>query len=133
MAVNLDATLTRARTRMKLRMTDACLVERQDGTVYDPDTATEIPNWVTVYTGVCEFVQRGEQATVREAAGRDVSTLPGILRLPHDATGVADGHRVTCTASDHRPELVGQKLLVSGEDFAANRTAIRVGLTAVTT
>jgi len=128
--VTFASTIARARAAMQARMTDTCTIEVQAGTT--ADGYTDVPTYTEVYSGQCEFVQRGEQATIREVAGRDVATLPGVLRLPAGTEGVVDGAKVTCTGSTHRPGLAGDEFTVSGVDFASNRSAVRVGLTAVT-
>lgn len=130
--MSIDATLARARDRMNVRLTDTCRIEAASAGTFDRDTATNTATWTTVYEGRCEFVARVEQSTVRESAGRDVATLAEMLRLPHDVTGISEGQRVTCIGSRNRPEMVGHLAIITGGDFASNHTAVRVGLTTIT-
>lgn len=130
--MTIASTLARSRLRMALRMTDTVTVTRADGDPAVDATGTVTQPTTTVYTGSAEVKQRTEQPTVNASAGRDVTTLPVMLRLPWNSADLHDGDTVTVTASTHLPALVGHVFTVTGEDGSSHVTSRRYGIVKVT-
>lgn len=130
--MTVPSVLAAGRAAMERRYTDTVRVDRLTGTVLDPSTAVEAPSRVVVYEGRAEIKQRAEQPTVRTVAGRDVTTLATMLRVPWDSSPMIDGDRVACTGSVHQPDLVGRLYEITGEHGSSHTTARRYGIVQVT-
>jgi hypothetical protein len=95
-------------------LADACVIEHPNpaGGVLDTTTGTVTPAFTTVYTGPCHIGDATPSAT--EVAEAHLATLSPVITIPSSVTGVVEQDRVTITASQNDPELVGRKYRVQG-------------------
>ena len=128
---DLAAALPELRAQAESLMVDTCTVTFVDGTTWDEDSGTSVPNVVTVYSGKCR-VQRSGAMSPREsstATGYEVGIDAIVAQLPLSATGLKRGHTLTVDAvgSISDPDLVGVKATVQSnlaKTHATKRTLV---------
>lgn len=114
-------------------MQDTCEIVRVTGSDTDLDTGQVTETTEQVYAGKCRVQQAA--ATAREdVPGEAALLLVGrVLALPVDASlGVRAGDRVTVTACQHDPDLVGRQFTVRAEFAKSHATARRLQIEEVT-
>lgn len=109
-------------------MTSTCTIRaRSTGSSTDSDTGavTDTPG-ATVYSGPCRVRPVTSRASGdTEAGGVEVFTFDYLVSIPFAETDVAEGHRVTITASPD-PALVGVEVEVQKVDRGDSITARRL-------
>lgn len=107
-------------------MTSACTIrEKPTGRTTDPTTG-EVTDTLgaTVYTGACRVRPASAQAATAEAGGAEVFVFDYLISIPFAESDVAEGHRVTITASPD-PALAGVEVEVQkvarGDTLSARR------------
>lgn len=92
---------------------DACVIEHPTGaSSLDTTTGTTVPVFTTVYTGVCHIGDSTPSGT--DVAEAHLATLSPVITVPSSVTGLLEQDRITITASQNDPELVGRKYRIQG-------------------
>lgn len=120
----------RGRVAAAALFTDACVIERESGSVMDPVTFEERPSWVPVYAGACR-VKVTSSAPV-EGAGRTYVITDALLQLPVGDVRFLDKDRVTVTAAAYDADLVGVVLTVTSREVRTHATMRRLHVSEVT-
>lgn len=126
------AGLTELREHAVSNMRDECVIERRTGRVLDEVTLEYTDVWVGVYAGRCRVKVKGTQPAESEPGGRTFVVNDAVVQVPVDATHYADGDRVTVTASEFDPALVGVVLSVTSRDLISQATSRRLHVSEVT-
>jgi hypothetical protein len=133
--VSAASALARGRAAAEALMVDTCTIERPTARTPDRKNGVVTTTYTTVYTGQCKLNYVGDVTPgpqQREVAEAHLAVLTPTLHLPMSATGLAEGDRVTITASQHDPELVGKVLRLQGPHHGSFQTARRLMCTEVT-
>jgi hypothetical protein len=123
-----------ARARAESLMSSTCTIRaRATGEPTTDSTTGAVTPAVgaTVYSGKCRVRPAGTQGSTAEAGGAEVFTFDYLISVPFSVTGVAEGHRLTVTASAD-PALVGVTLEVQKVDRGEHITARRLSCNEVT-
>ena len=126
------AGLTELREHAVSNMRDACAIERRTGRVLDESTLEYTDTWAQVYAGRCRVKVKDTQPAESEPGGRTFVVNDAVVQVPVDATHYADGDRVTVTASEFDPALVGVVLSVTSRDPISQATSRRLHVSEVT-
>lgn len=97
------------------------------------DGTVTFPVGAVVYSGKCRFRPAsgpGGDSTVRDVGGVEAFTFDYLVSVPFSASGVREGHRVTCDSSPD-PALVGVEVEVQHVDRGEHITARRLQCTEV--
>ena len=129
---DIAAGLTELREHAVSNMRDACVIERRTGRVLDEVTLEYTDTWAQVYVGRCRVKVKDTQPAESEPGGRTFVVNDAVVQLPVDATHYADGDRVTVTASEFDPALVGVVLSVTSRDPISQATSRRLHVSEVT-
>ena len=119
----------RGRSAAVALMVDACTITRGNDTqTFDPETGEYVTTpGATVYTGPCRVKPRDNSDLVVEVGGQNVTLLPYIVSVPIEAVVFKVDDRVTVTASQLDPSLVGLKLRVKETIAGSHLSARRLG------
>lgn len=118
-------------------MRDECVIERRTGRVLDEDTLEYVDEWVRVYppepaaAGRCRVRVAATQPSQETPGGRQFVVTDAVVQLPVDGTDYRDGDRVTVTASEFDPVLVGVKLTVTSREAQSHSTMRRLHVSEV--
>lgn len=111
--------LDSAKRAMERLMVDECRIDHdpQESTddVLEPDTLAMVkpfPDGKLLYEGKCGFRVRDSQGRLYDEGGETIRSMRGKVKLPLDAPPIPAGAVVTCTRSQHDPELVGKEFVV---------------------
>ena len=129
---DIAAGLTELREHAVSNMRDACVIERRTGRVLDEATLEYTDAWVEVYAGRCRVKVKDTQPAESEPGGRTFVVNDAVVQVPVDSTHYADGDRVTVTASEFDPALVGVVLSVTSRDPISQATSRRLHVSEVT-
>lgn len=88
-------------------MSGVCTVFGAGQQVTDPQTGEVTTTPDVVWFGPCNVRPNDAQATATEAGGAQLLVFDYLFKLPHSATAVNEGHRVTVTEYPDDPALVG--------------------------
>lgn len=127
---DIAAALPELRAEAESLMQDACVIERESGSVMDPVTFEERPSWSLVYAGPCR-VKVTSSAPV-EGAGRTYVITDALLQLPVGDVRFLDNDRVTVTAAAYDADLVGVVLTVTSREVRTHATMRRLHVSEVT-
>ncbi|MEU1240046.1 DUF6093 family protein [Micromonospora parva] len=128
----LDAVLARGRAAAEALMVDQCVVRRDNGTTYDPETGYPTPNTTEVYAGKCRIQQQTASAGQRDVGEATVLLLRLEVQLPMSVVGVRVDDVVEVTASVHDPDLPGRRFRVRELAHKTHATARRLGVEELT-
>ena len=128
--VDAVSAVRRGRVAAAALFTDACVIERESGSVMDPVTFEERPSWVPVYAGACR-VKVLSSAPV-EGAGRTYVVTDALLQLPVGDVRFLDNDRVTVTAAAYDDDLEGVVLTVTSREVRTHATMRRLHVSEVT-
>jgi hypothetical protein len=125
--VNVQQVAVMGRALAESLMTSACTIrEKSPGLTTDPATGAVTPTLgAMVYTGPCRVRPAGREAQTTQAGGAETFTFDYLITVPFAVTGVAEGHRLTVTASPD-PALVGVEVEVQKVDRGEHITARRL-------
>ncbi|MBM0277814.1 DUF6093 family protein [Micromonospora tarensis] len=134
--MSLTSTLARGRRAAERLMVDQCVIRRDAGTTYDPETGYPTPSTTEVYAGKCRVQQAGGSAA-GSASDRDVGeALLLVVRLevqlPISAVGLQVDDVVEVTTSVHDPDLPGRRFRVRDVSHKTHATARRLGCEEIT-
>lgn len=113
-------------------MVDQCVIRRDAGTTYDPETGYPTPNTVEVYAGKCRVQQQTASAGQRDVGEATVLLLRLEVQVPMSVVGVRVDDVVEVTASVHDPDLPGRQFRVRELAHKTHATARRFGAEEVT-
>lgn len=114
-------------------MTDTCTIRRVTGSSTDLNTGQVVETTEAVYVGRCRVQQADPTARTELVGEADRLMVTRILTLPvTTSAGVRAGHRVTITACQHDPDMVGRRFVVRAEFGKSHATARRLGVEEVT-
>ncbi|MEV4521471.1 DUF6093 family protein [Micromonospora tulbaghiae] len=128
----LDALLARGRAAAEALMTDECVIRRDGGTTYDPETGYPTESTSQVYAGKCRVQQQSASAGAREVGEAAVLLLRLEVQVPMSVVGVQADDVVEVTASRHDVELVGRRFRVRDLFHKTHATSRRLGVEEVT-
>jgi hypothetical protein len=120
--------LVTARFRAESLMTSTCTIRATASIpVTDPDTGeVTFPAGATVYSGKCRVRPvTSRSGSTEDVGGAEVFTFDYLISVPFSVTDVAEGHRLTITASPD-PALVGVEVEVQKVDRGEHITARRL-------
>lgn len=90
-------------------MVDECVIRRDGGTTYDPETGYPTPVTTEVYAGKCRIQQQTASAADRNVGEAAVLLLHLEVQVPMSVVGVQADDVVEVTASRHDPDLLGRR------------------------
>ncbi|MEU4399777.1 DUF6093 family protein [Micromonospora orduensis] len=126
------AVLVRGRAAAEALMVDACVIRRDAGTTYDPDTGYPTESTSEVYVGKCRVQQQSASAGDRDVGEAALLLLRLEVQLPMSVVGVRVDDVVEVTASVHDPDLPGRRFRVRELAHKTHATARRLGVEEVT-
>jgi hypothetical protein len=129
--MSIEGAITRGRAAAEALMVDECTIRRQTGETTGTGGVIT-PTYDDLYTGKCRVQVRaesGQATTVGEAA---LIIQRHEVQLPILVTGLAEGDRITITASALDPELVGAEYVVRDVLRKSHLTSRRVTVIEVT-
>ena len=92
---------------------DTCRVD-SPATVWDEDAQASTRGWETIHEGLpCRLPIPAAAGPAVTAAGEAATPVTRVIRVPAGTTGIKKDMRVTITASQHRPTMVGLTMWVS--------------------
>jgi len=93
---------------------DTCTIDRQTGTAFNATTNLVTKTWTSIWSGACRVeVGTGVSAPgLLENAAELMTSLRGLVQVPASVVDVAQGDRVTITAS-RDARLVGTHLAIT--------------------
>lgn len=106
------------------------------GTVYDPETGTDVEEIVPLFTTPGRVkVGGGLASREAEAGGRTVVSVTRQLHIPVDSAAVPTGAVAVCTAvhATSDPTLLGARLRLAGPAPGSQTTARRLEVSEVLT
>ena len=118
--------LAQFRADAEALMTDTVAVTYANGTTFDDETGTTVPNYTTRFTSKCKVQTRSLVARDAEVGGRTATTVTVELHLPVDAPAVEVGDvcEITAVGALSDMQLLGRKFRVVapvGKSFATAR------------
>jgi hypothetical protein len=113
-------------------MSSVCTIRaKSTGRTTDPTTGAVTPTpGAVVYAGPCRVRPAGREAQTAQAGGAEVFAFDYLVSVPFSVTGVAEGQRLTVTASPD-PALVGVEVEVQKVDRGEHITARRLSCSEV--
>lgn len=130
--MGVDALLASGRRAIERLMVDECVIRRDGGTSYDPDTGYPTENSSEVYAGKCRVQQQTASAGARDVGEAAVLLLRLEVQVPMSVVGVQADDVVEVTASQHDPDLVGRRFRVRDLFHKTHATSRRLGVEEVT-
>jgi hypothetical protein len=131
--VNPAAALARGRAAAEGLMVDACTITRVTGTTTDPTTGHVTETAAELYVGKCRVQQGTVGQGIRHDTGEtSVIVLRLEVQLPMSVVGLAEGDRITITASAHDADLVDRRFRIHDLAHKTHATSRRVQVTEVT-
>ena len=105
--------ISQARATHEANMPDTCRVD-SPATVWDEDAQASTRGWETIHEGLpCRLPIPAAAGPAVTAAGEAATPVTRVIRVPAGTTGIKKDMRVTITASQHRPTMVGLTMWVS--------------------
>ena len=92
---------------------DTCRIDSRTS-VWDEEAQASTVTWTPVYECLpCRMPTPAAGSPVVTAAGESSTPVTRVIRVPAGTTGIKKDMRVTITASQHRPTMVGLTMWVS--------------------
>ncbi|GLZ62873.1 DUF6093 family protein [Micromonospora sp. NBRC 107095] len=130
--MSVEILLASGRRAIERLMVDQCVVRRDAGTTYDPETGYATPNTTEVYAGKCRVQQQTASAGQRDVGEATVLLLRLEVQVPMSVVGIRVDDVVEVTASVHDPDLPGRRFRVRELAHKTHATARRFGVEEVT-
>ena len=125
MAMDLD--LYFGRVEAEQQLTDRCVITREGGEMFNPETGLVETTTIEVWAGKCSLRSGARDGFEKLLGGRELDEGAFVLKLPVKGTGVVRSNDlVEITASADDDALVGARVRVTRHHYSTHSTLRRL-------